>query len=88
MAKKKPVTPSSKKGITPSSPIFDEPGFNEKIATPDPSGMAIVPDDAGRVPASTAMKVDFPAPFGPISPVIRPGMTSIDTPSTACMPSK
>src|ERR1700724_4174868 len=48
----------------------------------------MLPDDAGRVPASTAMKVDLPAPFGPISPVIRPGMTSIDTPSTACMPSK
>src|SRR6202035_4134660 len=48
----------------------------------------MLPDDAGRVPASTAMKVDLPAPFGPISPVMRPGMTSIDTPSTACMPSK
>src|SRR6267143_2743604 len=48
----------------------------------------IVPDDAGRVPARTAMNVDFPAPFGPMSPVMRPGMISIDTPSTACMPSK
>src|SRR5438309_388014 len=48
----------------------------------------MLPADAGRVPASTAMKVDLPAPLGPISPVMRPGMTSIDTPSTACMPSK
>src|SRR5690349_10942798 len=37
-----------KKGVTPSSPIFDEPSFNEKIATPDPAGMAIVPDDGGN----------------------------------------
>src|ERR1700686_1212049 len=48
----------------------------------------MLPDDAGRVPASTARKVDLPAPFGPISPVMRPGMTSIDPPATACMPSK
>src|SRR5436853_3882614 len=48
----------------------------------------IVPDDAGSVPARTAMNVDFPAPFGPMSPVMRPGMISIDTPSTACIPSK
>src|SRR5438309_5618138 len=34
------------------------------------------------------MSVDFPAPFGPMSPVMRPGMISIDTPSTACKPSK
>jgi len=31
-----------------SSPIFDEPTFNEAIATPDPSGLAIVPDDSGN----------------------------------------
>src|SRR6202162_521475 len=48
----------------------------------------MLPDDAGRVSASTAMKGDLAAPVGPISPVMRPGMTSIDTPSTACMPSK
>src|SRR5690349_16129794 len=43
---------------------------------------------AGSVPASTAMKVDLPAPFGPIRPVILPRGTSSDTPSTARMPSK
>src|SRR5579864_2146548 len=48
----------------------------------------MVPALAGRVPASTAMKVDLPAPLGPIRPVIFPSGTSIDTPSTARMPSK
>jgi Icc-related predicted phosphoesterase len=33
-------------GLT--SPIFDEPTFNERVATPDPSGLAIVPDDDGK----------------------------------------
>src|SRR6266851_669726 len=47
-----------------------------------------VPFVAGIVPASTAMNVDLPAPFGPISPVIWPRGTSSETPSTACMPSK
>src|SRR3984893_7472955 len=47
-----------------------------------------VPSDAGRVPASTARNVDLPAPLGPIRPVIFPVGTSIETPSTACMPSK
>jgi hypothetical protein len=41
------------------------------------------PLEAGSVPASTARKVDFPAPFGPMRPVILPAGTSIDTPSTA-----
>src|SRR5450759_733470 len=48
----------------------------------------IVPLVAGSVPASTARKVDLPAPFGPIRPVIFPGRTSSDTPSTARIPSK
>src|SRR5256885_997367 len=48
----------------------------------------IVPLLAGSVPATTAMKVDLPAPLGPIKPVICPRGTSSDTPSTACMPSK
>src|ERR1700737_1309474 len=48
----------------------------------------MLPDDEGSVPARTASSVDLPAPFGPIRPVIRPGITSIETPSTACMPSK
>src|SRR5476651_960427 len=48
----------------------------------------MVPSEAGRVPASTARNVDLPAPFGPIRPVIFPVGTSMDTPSTACMPSK
>src|SRR5471030_1655387 len=48
----------------------------------------MVPAEAGRVPASTARNVDLPAPFGPIRPVIFPVGTSMDTPSTACMPSK
>src|SRR5437868_3805752 len=48
----------------------------------------IVPLLAGSVPATTAMNVDLPAPFGPISPVIWPLGTSRETPSTACMPSK
>src|SRR5260370_23087169 len=47
-----------------------------------------VPLLAGRVPATTAMKVDLPAPFGPMRPVIWPLGTSSDTPSTACIPSK
>src|SRR6266849_4359301 len=48
----------------------------------------MVPLLAGRVPASTARNVDLPAPLGPIRPVICPWGTSIETPSTACMPSK
>src|SRR5579864_7424411 len=48
----------------------------------------MLPDEGGSVPARTASNVDLPAPFGPMSPVIRPGITSIETPSTACMPSK
>src|SRR5712692_2385024 len=47
----------------------------------------IRPPLAGRVPASTARKVDLPAPLGPIRPVISPRGTSSETPSTACMPS-
>src|SRR5690242_16920179 len=43
---------------------------------------------AGSVPASTAMNVDLPAPFGPMRPVILPRGTSSDTPSTARIPSK
>ena len=39
---------TKKKGIVLSSPIFDEPTFNEKISSPDPSGMSIVPDDSGN----------------------------------------
>ncbi len=46
------------------------------------------PLDAGSVPASTAINVDLPAPLGPMRPVIFPGATSSDTPSTALMPSK
>src|SRR5712692_105443 len=48
----------------------------------------IEPLVAGSVPAMTARNVDLPAPLGPISPVICPRGTSIDTPSTACIPSK
>src|SRR5438270_10954097 len=48
----------------------------------------IVPLVAGSVPASTARKVDLPAPLGPISPVIWPGGISRETPSTARIPSK
>src|ERR1700693_758672 len=48
----------------------------------------MLPLDAGRVPARTARNVDLPAPLGPIRPVIFPVGTSIETPSTACMPSK
>src|SRR5712691_5276716 len=48
----------------------------------------MVPLLAGSVPASTARNVDFPAPFGPMRPVILPAGTSIDTPSTAWRPSK
>src|SRR5438309_3747566 len=48
----------------------------------------IVPLLAGSVPATTAMNVDLPAPFGPIKPVIFPLGTASETPSTACMPSK
>src|ERR1700730_18113758 len=47
-----------------------------------------VHSEAGSVPASTARNVDLPAPLGPIRPVIFPVATSIETPSTACMPSK
>jgi hypothetical protein len=36
------------KPIALSAPIFDEPTFNEKISTPDPSGMSVVPDDGGE----------------------------------------
>ena len=46
----------------------------------------IVPDVAGKVPASMASSVDFPAPFGPISPVSVPFRTWNDTPSTARTP--
>src|SRR5437899_7817600 len=48
----------------------------------------IVPLLAGSVPATTAMKVDLPAPFGPIKPVIFPLGTPSETSSTACIPSK
>src|SRR6266566_5651872 len=48
----------------------------------------MAPPVAGRVPARTARNVDLPAPLGPMRPVIWPGGTSIDTPSTACRPSK
>src|SRR4029077_8100669 len=48
----------------------------------------MVPPVAGSVPASTARNFDLPAPLGPIRPVIWPGGTSIDTPSTAWRPSK
>src|SRR5579864_9614994 len=48
----------------------------------------IVPLVEGSVPASSAMNVDLPAPLGPIRPVIFPGGTSSETPSTARMPSK
>ena len=34
----------------------------------------------------TLSTVDFPAPFGPIRPVIRPGGTSKDAPLTAWTP--
>jgi hypothetical protein len=37
-----------KKSAAPMAPIFDEPSFNEAIATPDPGGLAIVPDDDGN----------------------------------------
>src|SRR5579872_4420576 len=48
----------------------------------------ILPLVDGSVPASTAMKVDLPAPFGPMSPVILPRGISSETPSTARIPSK
>lgn len=38
---------SKSQPIILSAPIFDEPSFNEKIATPDPGGLSIVPDDSG-----------------------------------------
>src|SRR5207245_2050506 len=57
------------------------------VVTSRPS-KTMVPPDAGSVPASTARNVDFPAPFGPMSPVIFPAGTSIDMPSTARRPSK
>src|SRR5437879_11475444 len=43
---------------------------------------------AGSVPATTAMKVDLPAPHGPMRPVICPRGTSSETTATSCMPSK
>src|SRR5690606_16197060 len=36
----------------------------------------------------TLKSVDFPAPFGPINPVIDPSVISSDAPSTARMPPK
>src|SRR4051812_16846707 len=45
---------------------------------------SIVPDDGGIKQVATFIVVDFPAPFGPKNPVIRPFSAVKDMPSTAC----
>ena len=42
-----------------------------------------VPEASGVKPVTASMSVVLPAPFGPIRPVIRPGLTSSETSSTA-----
>jgi len=42
-----------------------------------------LPDVGASTPAITLNKVVFPAPFGPISPVIDPDAISSEAPSTA-----
>jgi hypothetical protein len=39
---------SNSQPISLSTPIFDEPTFNEKIATPDPGGLSVLPNDSGE----------------------------------------
>ncbi len=48
MAKKAKKPAAKKPANVLSSPIFGEPAFNEQIATPDPTGLAIVPNDSGE----------------------------------------
>ena len=46
------------------------------------------PAEGRSVPASNAITVDLPAPFGPISPVSVPGLMLKETLATACTPPK
>src|SRR3974377_42636 len=46
------------------------------------------PPSARRKPVITLKTVVFPAPFGPMRPVMRPAATSQAHSSTACMPPK
>ena len=46
------------------------------------------PEVGGSRPAMTLNSVDFPAPFGPISPVMDPVSIRSDAPSTARKPPK
>jgi hypothetical protein len=47
---------------------------------------ATVPESGGTTPETQLNKVVLPAPFGPISPVMRPGSTARSTPLSACTP--
>jgi hypothetical protein len=46
------------------------------------------PELGANSPAMMLNRVDLPAPFGPISPVIEPRATASEQPSTAWMPPK
>ena len=52
------------------------------------SPIVTVPEVGGSTPAITLNKVVFPAPLGPITPVIDPSSISIEDPSTARKPPK
>ena len=48
----------------------------------------MVPDDTVKTPVMRFISVVFPAPLGPMSPVTRPGGTSMVTSDTAATPPK
>jgi hypothetical protein len=50
--------------------------------------MVTRPEVGGRRPAMTLKSVVFPAPLGPISPVMDPGLMASEAPSTALKPPK
>ena len=52
------------------------------------SAIDTVPEVGGSTPAITLNNVVFPAPLGPIKPVIDPSSISIEDPSTARNPPK
>ena len=61
-------------------------GGSLSIATPARRSLEEAP--TGCSPLITLSSVDFPEPFGPITPVNPPGMTSRSTPSSARSPPK
>ncbi len=67
-----------------------DPAPRDRLRRPPAERLLAEPDLARRGPGTSPMTawsvVDFPAPFGPMSPTISPGATVSDTPRTATTP--